>query len=436
MSLTPAQTDLIKATIPILKQHGDTISTVFYRNMLEAHPDLNSVFNTTNQVTGHQPRALAGALLAYATHIDNPSVLGPTIELICNKHASLYIRPDQYEIVGTHLLGGMKQVLGDALTPEIHDAWAAAYWQLAHLLIGREEQLYKTANEHGHWSDWRSFRIVRKQPESTEITSFYLSPVDEEKQQLLPLPSFKPGQYIGVQTHVPTLSYPQARQYSLSDSPHPDYYRISVKKESGVNPHNPSDIRHPGYVSNVLHDLYKEGDTLRVAHPFGDFHLSDSTISSSSSPSTPNPIVLISAGVGLTPLTSMLNTLTAPDARVHNSKRKIHFIHGVRTANARAFPDHFRSLQRSSPETVRVTFFNSAPAKGEREGVDYDRVGRIDLEQLDRERDLFLGDASTEYYVCGPAGFMLSIEEALKGLGVGGDRILMEVFGTGGIPRV
>lgn len=408
MSLTPEQVQTIKATVPVLQVHGKTITTLFYKNMLDAHPELHSVFNTANQVNGHQPRALAGALFAYASHIDDLGALTPAVELMCHKHASLYIKPEQYEIVGKYLLEAMGEVLGDALTPAIHAAWADAYWQLANLMIGREAQLYQEANG---WTDFREFRIAKKIPESSEITSFHLVPVDGK-----PLPSFRPGQYISIQVFVPDLKYPQARQYSLSDKPEPDHYRISVKRESGLNPSQPGAATHPGYVSNILHDQINEGDVVKVSHPFGDFFLPDTQ--------TSNPIVLIAAGVGLTPLTSILNTLTATSAQ-----RKIHFVHGARTSAARPFRPHIQSLAEQFPN-LHATFFTSAPSEEDKP----DFTGRVDLNKLDAEKDLFLDDKATEYYICGPEGFMGSMKAGLVGKGVSDDRIKMELFGTGGIP--
>ncbi|PLB44856.1 flavohemo protein [Aspergillus steynii IBT 23096] len=412
MSLTPEQVQTIKATVPVLQVHGKAITTLFYKNMLDAHPELNTVFNTANQVNGHQPRALAGALFAYASHIDDLGALTPAVELMCHKHASLYIKPEQYEIVGKYLLEAMGEVLGDALTPAIHAAWAAAYWQLANLMIGREAQLYQEANG---WTDFREFRIAQKIPESSEITSFHLVPVDGK-----PLPSFRPGQYISIQVFVPELKYPQARQYSLSDKPEPDHYRISVKRESGLNPRQPNAAAHPGYVSNILHDQIKEGDVVKVSHPFGDFFLQDEE--------TSNPIVLIAAGVGLTPLTSILNTLTAKSAQ-----RKIHFVHGARSSAARPFRPHIQSLAEKFPN-LHATFFTGHPTEADKQGSDFDHAGRVDLSKLDDEKDLFLDDQSTEYYVCGPEGFMGAMKAGLVGKGVSGDRIKMELFGTGGVP--
>lgn len=411
MALTPEQINTIKATVPVLQQYGDTITALFYKNMLAAHPELNAIFSTSNQATGRQPRALAGALLAYASNIDNLSALSPSVELMCNKHTSLYVRSEHYQIVGKHLLEAMGLVLGDALTPEIHAAWAAAYWQLANVLIEREKELYASARQ---WTDWREFRIVRKVQESTEITSFHLEPVDG-----VPLPSFHPGQYVSIQIDIPALGYPQPRQYSLSERPRPDYYRISPKKELGNS--GP-----PGAVSNRLHNTHEPGDVLRVSHPFGDFFLSDLETQAD------HPVVLIGAGVGLTPLISMVNMLSQPESgSAVTAGRKIHFIHGARSAAARAFTSHLRALEDSTPG-LHVSLFTSHPGPEEKEGVDYRFPSRVALDKLDTRADLFLNDARTIYYVCGPTKFMEDIAKGLKSLGVEGERVKMELFGTGG----
>ncbi|CRG91237.1 hypothetical protein PISL3812_08285 [Talaromyces islandicus] len=417
MALTEEQVKIIKATVPVLQEHGNTVTTVFYKNILTENPELNSVFNTTNQLNGHQQKALAGAVYAYAVHIDNLGVLAPAVETIVHKHASLHIQPEHYKVVGTYLLAAMKEVLGDALTPEIHDAWAAAYFQLADIFIAKEADLYRETNG---WTDWRDFTIDKKVPESDEITSFYLKPVDGK-----PLPSFQPGQYISVRTEVPDLKYLQARQYSLSDKPSTDYYRISVKKESGLNPRNPETKHHPGWISNILHSEKKEGDIVQVSHPHGAFYLADAAESSA-------PLVLVSAGVGLTPLTSILNTIaSSPTANT----RKVHFIHSARQAKSRAFKDHLLSLSKQYPN-LQVTLFNTSPSADEKEGEDYHVKGPVVLEALDKNGQLFLDDASTQYFVCGPEGFMTSAARSLAGLGVTTDRVRMELFGTGGVPTV
>ncbi|KAJ5198584.1 uncharacterized protein N7498_007701 [Penicillium cinerascens] len=410
--LTADQINLIKATVPTLAEHGNSITSVFYKNLLDENPSLNSIFNIPNQVNGHQPRALADALYAYAAHIDDLTALSSAVELICNKHASLYVQPEHYSVVAKYLLEAMGQVLGDALTPEIKDAWATAYWQLADLMIAREKQMYRQGEG---WSDWREFKIADKVKESDEITSFYLAPVDGK-----PLPAFRPGQYISVQVYVPELKYIQPRQYSLSDKPSPDYYRISVKKETGIDTTDPGAAAYPGYVSNLLHDTFRKGDTIKVSHPRGDFFLPETEDNS------PNPIVLISAGVGLTPLTSILNTLTST-----STTRKMHFIHGARTSSARAFKDYISTLSSQYPN-LQKTFFTSQPSSSEKEGEDYTFDGRVDLNKLD-SKDLFLDNPGTEYYICGPEKFMTDMESSLQAQGVPAGRIKMELFGTGGV---
>jgi nitric oxide dioxygenase len=415
MPLTPEQVQIVRSTVPVLKEHGNDITTHFYKTVLDEIPALNNIFNTANQANGFQPRALAGSLYAYASHIDDLGALSPAVEKICQKHASLYVQPEHYKIVGEYLLRAMGDVLGEALTPDILNAWEAAYWQLANIFIGKESQIMEQA---GGWTDWRDFRIAKKVKESDEITSFYLEPVDGKS-----LPSFKPGQYLSVKTTVPKLNYMQPRQYSLSDKPSPDYYRISVKREAGLPANEPEAVVHPGYISNVLHDLKNEGDILSVSHPAGEFFLDPEV-------DTESPVVLLSAGVGLTPMVSILNTLLET-----GSTRPISFIHGARSTAVQAFGDHVRDVAKQH-SNVSTSFFIGAPnAQLDVEGVHYQHTGRVKLEVLDRSKNLFLENTQTKYFVCGPEGFMSAMEKQLLELGVGQDRIKMEAFGTGEIAR-
>ncbi|KAL4874876.1 globin-like protein [Aspergillus karnatakaensis] len=415
MSLSPEQVQLIKATVPVLQEHGVTITKLFYDNMLKAHPELHTVFNVSNKVHGHQPLALAGALFAYATYIDDLGVLTPAVERICHKHASLYIQPEGYEIVGKYLLEAMGQVLGDALTPPLLEAWGVAYWQLANLMIGKEKELYAAADG---WVDFRDFKVAKKEVESDVITSFYLEPVDGKA-----LPSFEPGQYVSVQVPVPQLNHPQCRQYSLSDSANPTYYRISVRKDPGLNASDPSAPAHPGYVSNILHRDINVGDVVKLSHPYGDFRLEN--------PTADHPLVLISAGVGLTPLTAMVNSLTT--SLEPANKRPIHFIHGAHSSASRAFQAHMQTLSSSAPN-LRTTYFLTEPSAEDKEGENYDHKGRVDLSKLDENKDLYLDNPSTEFYICGPTSFMTETQKVLAAKGVEEKRVHAELFGTGGVP--
>jgi nitric oxide dioxygenase len=169
---------------------------------------------------------------AYAANIEDPQSLTAVLKNIANKHASLGIRPEQYPIVGEHLLAAIKAVLGDAATDEIISAWAQAYGNLADILMGMESELREqTLARQGGWDGWREFVVRAKQPESEAITSFVLEPVDQQ-----PVVNFEPGQYISVAVQVPRLGLQQIRQYSLSDAPNGRSYRISVNAKAAAIP--------------------------------------------------------------------------------------------------------------------------------------------------------------------------------------------------------
>ncbi|KAK0385572.1 hypothetical protein NLU13_6750 [Sarocladium strictum] len=409
-SLTPAQAAIVKSTAPLLKEHGEKITTLFYRNMIGTHPELNNVFNRTSQATGAQPRALAHAVFAYAAHIDDLGALSSAVARMADKHVSLGIQPEQYPIVGHHLIAAVAEVLGDAVTPEVAEAWTNAYNMLANILINAEKGLYSSFKG---WDDWRKFKIEKKIPESNEITSFYLVPSDGK-----PLPSYKPGQYVSLRLWIEELGCMQPRQYSLSEDPAKTggkYYRIGVKKEQG------SAAGIPGLISNRLHEKFNVGDEVEITHPCGLFHLDDQAPKDS-------PLVLISAGVGITPMVSILNHVTNA-----GSTRPISWIHGARHAETQAFASHVKSVVAKHPNVTSTVFRSHSVAKDDVKGVDYDHISRVDLAKLDHQKKLFLSDKTTGYYVCGPLDFMHDVQAYLIKAGVDESRIHMEVFNTGGV---
>ncbi|KAI1084293.1 flavohemo protein [Whalleya microplaca] len=402
--LSPEHIAIVKATAPVLKEHGVTITTLFYKNIMTAHPELKNMFSQINQQSGAQPRALAASVYAYANYVDDLSKLSAVVERIAHKHESLNVQPEHYPIVGKYLIEAVATVLGAACTPEIGEAWTAAYAVLADVFINREQQLYAA---HENWKGWRRFRIQRKVPESAAITSFYLVPEDGK-----PLPLFLPGQYVSLQVHVPQLNLMQPRQYSLSDAPRSDYYRISVKKETGKQ------VGVPGLISNLLHDNYKEGDTVELTHPAGEFFVDPKADNNA-------PLVLISAGVGLTPMISILDSTVEA-----NPQRQVSWVHGVHNSEVRAFKDHIRDVCEKNPN-VKATFFVSNTQANEVQGVDYHFQGRMDLDKIDPNASIFLGNPDAEYYICGPFGFMSDIQNYLIKAGVDEKRTHLEVFGTG-----
>jgi nitric oxide dioxygenase len=393
--LSPRTIELVKATVPVLREHGLALTRHFYQRMFSHEPELRNIFNLGNQADGKQQHALAAAVLAYAENIDNLAALGPVASRIAHKHASIGIRADQYPIVGRHLLASIREVLGEAATDEIVNAWAEAYQALADILIAAEAELYRAAGAaHGGWKGWREFIVDRKEPESELITSFYLRPADGGT-----LPPFVPGQFVSVVMYVPELGVEQIRQYSLSEAPNDAYWRISVKRE----------VKDPaGVVSNLLHDPVRVGDRLRLAPPFGDFYLHEDR---------DTPVVLVSGGVGLTPMVSMLNAL-------QDTTRRVVFVHGARNGRVHALKGHVEELAASRAHVESIVFYDQ-PDAGDVQGRDFEFDGVVDLERV-RPR-VELPDA--DYYLCGPLPFMLKQRDVLLGWGVGRDRVHYEVFG-------
>ncbi|KVP18503.1 dihydropteridine reductase [Burkholderia multivorans] len=396
--LTQQTKDIVKATAPVLAQHGYDIIQCFYRRLFDAHPELKNVFNMTHQEQGQQQQALARAVYAYAENIEDPGSLAAVLKNIANKHASLGVRPEHYPIVGEHLLGAIKETLGDAATDEIVSAWALAYGNLADLLAGMESGLYEqAATRVGGWTGWRSFIVRDKRPESSVITSFVLEPADGQ-----PVANFEPGQYVSVAVDVPTLGLQQIRQYSLSDMPNGRTYRISVKREGG-GPYP------PGYVSCLLHDHVNVGDEVRLAAPYGCFHID---VDAST------PIVLISGGVGLTPMISMLKRA------IQDPKRQVVFVHGARNSGVHAMRDRLRETARTHTNFSLIVFYDD-PLPQDLPGRDYDHAGLVDVNAI--KDAILLPDA--DYYICGPVPFMRLQHDALKQLDIPEARIHYEVFG-------
>ncbi|WPP00931.1 NO-inducible flavohemoprotein [Pseudomonas sp. HR96] len=384
--LTTEQRAIITATVPLLETGGETLTTHFYRTLLADHPEVRPLFNQAHQADGTQPRALANGVLMYARNIDRLENLGPLAGQIINKHVALQILPEHYPIVGRCLLQAIGEVLGaEIATDAVIDAWAAAYGQLADLLIEAETAVYAAqAAAPGGWRGARDFQVLSKVAESSEITSFYLQAVDGQA-----VISHQPGQYIGLRLWVDGREV--RRNYSLSAAGNGLGYRISVKRETG------------GVASNFLHDRIEEGHVLQLYPPSGQFTLNGGD----------KPLVLISGGVGITP------TLAMADAALAAGKRPVVFIHYARNAQVQAFQGELARWQQTYAQFKGYVVHESA-------GGVADAVGRPDVEHLAQwlptDRDL-------DAYFLGPKPFMAFIDQALAELGVPAGQRHYEFFG-------
>lgn len=384
---------VVKSTIPLLESAGPALTTHFYQRMFEHNPELKDTFNLAHQHTGGQPVALFNAVAAYAKNIENLSALADAVERIAHKHTGFLITPEQYQIVGGHLLATLKELGGEAVTDEVLEAWGKAYGFLADIFIGREAQLYQnSAEQTGGWQGTRQFTISAKVVESAVITSFELTPVDGE-----PVVGFLPGQYLSVHLNHPRLKNQEIRQYSLSDSPNGRTYRISVKREVG------------GQVSSLLHDSYEVGDELAVIPPAGDFFLDTQEVT---------PVVLISAGVGLTPMMSMLNYRLADDSHAN-----ITWLHACENGELHGFKSYINNQIHHHDKLTRFVWYRQ-PNSQDLPAEDYQFEGTMELSKV---ADKIQPNA--RYYFCGPVAFMASIKQQLLDLGIDSSRMHYEVFG-------
>jgi nitric oxide dioxygenase len=382
----------IDSSVPVLREHGLAITTVFYQNMFESHPELKNLFNMGNQANGSQQQSLAAAVFAYAANIENTAALAPVIERIVHKHVSVGIKAEHYPIVGKYLLGAIKQILGDAATTELLDAWAEAYGLLADSLIAEEEKLYQQNNQGP--DEWLKVSVLEKVQHTNDIVSFIL-----HTQSTTDLPKFKAGQYISVAAQLTELNLRQIRQYSLSDATDKKTYRITVKRE------NADEFKPKGNMSNWLFQHAKVGSTLEISHPYGNFtpELSEQ-----------KPIGLISAGVGITPMLSIFGTLA-----LTNPNRTVIFAHSAKNQENIA---HFDEIQKNKSllSNAKLAFFLD-----QCDDTSSDKIkGRMNLSELVTETH-----KNGIYYICGPQAFMDDQRDALLELGVSANEIHREVFG-------
>jgi nitric oxide dioxygenase len=384
----------VKATAPALAAHGSTITKVMYGRLFK-DAQIKALFNHANQGDdGKQVHALAGAILAYAQNIDNLGALTPVVERIAQKHIGYDILPEHYPFVANALLGAIAEVLGDAATDDVLAAWGEAYWFLAEILKGRESAIRdEILQRDGGWTGWRKFVVAEKIPESSVITSVILRPADGGR-----VIHHKPGQYLTFRFTV-AEGLQLKRNYSISSAPNGDFYRISVKREADGKGG-----------SRYLHDVVKVGDALDVTPPAGDFFLPDAP---------QRPVVLLSGGVGLTPMVSMAETIVE-----RHPQLETHFVHGTLNSETHAMADHLRTLAERHGRTSIATFY-SEPRAGDKQGRTHDADGFITTEWLKENTPLDRADL----YLCGPTPFLRAFVNGLARSGVPSERIHFEFFG-------
>lgn len=389
--LSPASQDVVRATAGAVAEQAEQITARFYPAMFADHPELLRVFNQGNQATGDQSKALAASVVAYAVQLIDPEApsFDPVLRRIAFKHVSLGIRPEQYTIVGHYLLGAVAEVLGEAVTAEVAEAWSEVYWLFAMQLGAAEARIYRDSGIDPA-DPLRRYRVVRRLDEAHDIISLVLEPVDDA-----PLPHTTPGQYVSVFVDLPD-GQRQPRQYTVSSTSSGTRLQITVDRVRGA------DGAPDGQVSTYLHTDVAVGDVLEISAPAGDFVIDDDE----------SPLLLASAGAGITTVLPIV----AHIARTQ-PQRPVVVAHADRTAADHALRDTVESVGRQIDDFTTYAWYEDV--EGADEGAYH---GLMDLSQLSLPDGL-------QVFTCGPLPFMRLVRSTMLDRGVPAERIHYEVFG-------
>jgi nitric oxide dioxygenase len=386
----PAQA-VVSATAAVVAEHAEQITARFYPRMFAEHPELLRVFNLGNQATGEQSRALAASVVAYAVHLIDPTApsFAHVLRRIAYKHVSLGIRPEQYTIVGRHLLAAVGEVLGDAVTAEVASAWDEVYWLFAAQLIAEEARLYQQAVVDPA-KPVRPYRVVRRIEETADVISLVMEPADGDE-----LPKVVPGQYVSVFVNLPDGGR-QPRQYTVSSTALGNRLQITVRRVRGVNG------APDGQVSSFLHDSIQLGDVLELSAPAGDFVVEPAS----------TPLLLASAGAGITTVLPVVEHIarTQPE-------RTVIVAHADRTAQDHALRETVQHLGRQLDDFTAYTWYETVDP-----GDTRSYSGYMDLSVIPLPEDV-------QVFTCGPLPFMRHVRSSLTARDIPASRIRYEVFG-------
>ncbi|MEU9448066.1 globin domain-containing protein [Streptomyces sp. NPDC048277] len=381
----------VRASLPAVGAAIGEITERFYARLFAAHPELlQNLFNRANQAAGTQRQALAGSIAAFAARLlDHPdqrpdAMLGR----IAHKHASLGVAPEQYDVVHEHLFAAIVEVLGEAVTPEVAAAWDEVYWLMANALIAIEKRLYEESGEPG----LRPWEVVERIVETADVVTFRVRPVDGGAA----VRGFRAGQYVSVGVTLPDGAR-QIRQYSLSGAPGESVRQFSVKRVPG----GPDGTTPDGEVSHHLHARVREGDVLELSEPYGDLVIEDSD---------DRPLLLASAGIGVTPMVAMLAALAAD-----GHEAPVTVLHGDRSPADHALRADHDTYTAKLPDAAVHLFY-------ERDAEPGTRTGLVDLTGIEVT-------PGTRAYLCGPLPFMRAVRTQLIDKGVAPADIHYEVFG-------
>ncbi|AYF76173.1 hemin transporter [Nocardia yunnanensis] len=386
-ALEPEQAEVIRATLPLIGAHIDRITPLFYTKMFTAHPELlRDRFNRGNQRQGAQQKALAASIATFAAHLVDPALPHPRelLSRIGHKHVSLGVTEPEYRIVHEHLFAAIVEVLGaDVVTPPVAAAWDRVYWLMARTLIDFERELYDAAGvEPG--DVFRAARAVARLDDPSGVATFVVESADPDR----PLPGFLPGQYISVGARLPDGAR-QLRQYSLVNRGGDGRLAFTVRRVL-AEADTPD-----GEVSTWLHDTVGVGDPLEITVPCGDLTI-DTEVTT--------PVVLISAGIGVTPMVGILEYLAA-----ESPSRRTIILHADRSSTAHPLRETVADLATRLSDVYLRAWYRA------------DDHGLLDVTRVELPDD-------ADYYLCGGAEFLQYVRAQLMAAGIPARRVHFELF--------
>lgn len=388
--LNEQQKKIIAATLPVVAENLPTIVGKFYQKLFINHPELKNLFNQTNQKTGFQQQALTSSIAAFVINYEeNLLRIQPMLKQIAFKHVSLGITGEMYQIVADNLMAAIAEVLKDAVTEEVADAWVSMYWELANTLIDMEKDIYGQ-NKVLPNNFLSKCSLINRVTESSNTFSLYFKANPEMLQ------NYVPGQYVSIKVNLEDNKH-QFRQYSISDFPNQDIFRVTIKREEelfGVET-----------VSNNLFKNALQNTEWELSYPAGNF-------------SIVNPqktIVLLSVGIGVTPIFAMLKQLLSIPC---NSS--IFFIHLTENSNYHTFKTELVELN-DERLTKCVVYRN--PLSSNLKDIDYNIAGNFNFNVYSQ---FILEDA--DYYLCASPQFIKATKLELTKLGIPLSNIYAESF--------
>jgi len=336
-----------------------------------------------------QPKALANAVVAYASNIDNLGVLGGAVELIAHKHCALAVKPEHYSIVEKNLMIAIGEVLGSAVTPEIGGAWEEAVKALSNILITREEELYKeAASKSGGFRDWKPFVVTGKEEVAKDTIKYRFAPADGSSDPI----DFNVGQFLTLRVDTGE-EYPLPRHYTLVNEPGQPFLEVCVRT---VVPENGNPA---GAVSTHLQSNVNVGDNIDLMPPFGVFDVNPKNMT--------GDILCLSGGIGIAQTQHFLRRRTMDDGR------KVIAVHQDRTPASHPFKDCVDHADYAFNKYSRV------------EGG-----GHISTKEFD---DIFhaagVDPSNTRVIMCGPNEMMNDYSDMLKNVGVLPQHMKAKVMG-------